>query len=176
MPSQEKNWTRITVVWSSLAFMTVAAFWLVWHLVAGEIPALRELTMRPANEKSGVGAWIVPLPFAISRAWDAFLAPLFVLALGRLWRWAEKTKAVKRDNLILGLILGLFAGLIFGLGYGVIISIGFGAVIGWSFTLIIWTPFLAVWLAVLASRGIRDWFRSSSGSRVELKKLLSGQT
>lgn len=110
---EKKDWTRFTVLWMALAVLIASAFWGNWNLVFGQIPVLETVTM--ISEKTDAGgaitrpAWILTLPFGLSRSWDILGAPMFVWFLSFLWRWA-RAKGQKQKNLVFDLIVGLFTG------------------------------------------------------------------
>ncbi|MBI4136201.1 MAG: hypothetical protein HY481_01455 [Candidatus Vogelbacteria bacterium] len=135
---RKKNWTTVTVVWMGLAALALGAFWHGWNLAAGEIPILTSvtwLTERAAADGAITRpAWILTLPFGLSRSWDMLGAALFVWIVCRLWRWAEVDK---KDDVVVGLGLGLVVGLVGGLGLGLGLSLGLGLVVGLGLGLVV---------------------------------------
>lgn len=126
-------------------------FWHIWNIFAGEVLAVRELTMLVGNE--GEESIIWTLPFAVSHSWDMLVAPLFVLAFSWLQSRTEEGTD-ENDMLVIGLIGGLVVGLtlmgligelddgvltgglalglLFGLIGGLVAGLGFGLGFGFS--------------------------------------------
>ncbi len=51
-----------TFLWSLASVAAIAAFWAVWHLIAGSVPTVSMLRL--------TDSWTINLPFSISRWWD----------------------------------------------------------------------------------------------------------
>jgi hypothetical protein len=112
--------------WSVVTAGAIALFWGVWYLVNGSVPVVTSIPLTPKINWN--------LPFGISRWWDVLLGPLYSVILIDLFsdimgRFSNK---IERENLTLGVVLGLIAGVAFGLVLGLGCA---GLVIGLGFEL-----------------------------------------
>ena len=185
-----KNQTTVTVVWMGLAALAVGAFWHGWNLIFGQIPILETVIM-VVEETNTAGvitqpAWILTLPFGLSRSWDMLGVAIFVWLGFRFWRWA---KAEEKDDLVFGLVVGLVVGLVFGLVFGLVVGLGVGLIFGLGYSFIVglcWlglgpglvmfvvitTPFWLIAGIIATYRAIKNRPRAADWSGV--KALLSG--
>ena len=93
-----------------------ATFWGIWSLFA-PVPTTTSILISKDNY------W--QLPVAISRWWDIPTAGLWALLLALFFGVIGKAKEQKED-LIVGLVVGLGIGLVVGLGIGLVVGLGFG--------------------------------------------------
>ena len=77
--------TRLPIV----AVGLVGLFWSIWFLIAGSIPVVDSIFFKGAVHQ---------LPFAVSRAYDASVAPVFVFLWVMAWYFANRTG--NRDDFV----------------------------------------------------------------------------
>ena len=112
-----------------LAMITVAAFWTVWHVIAGSVPAVEEIVWRTTGD--GLVVRFTELPFAVSRWWDC-------LAAAPLAAWIAAAVQIPRPSrgkslFFAGLITGLVGGPItwlIGVLSGALFEVFVGSIIG----------------------------------------------
>ncbi len=122
--------------WVMTTALVVSLFWLMWNLLIGPIPWIRELVMITVQDNPGKPAVIWLLPFGLPRHLDALILPLFVWLLGKIHRQTE-TKETEGNvlvgfsfGLVAGLLLGLFSGLLSGLFLSLITGLLFSLLVG----------------------------------------------
>ena len=110
--------TRWLWRWPIAAMALAATFWGIWSLFA-PVPTTTSILISKDNY------W--QLPVAISRWWDIPTAGLWALLLALFFGVIGKAKEQKED-----LIVGLGVGLVVGLGFGLVVGLGFGLGFGLS--------------------------------------------
>jgi len=116
--------TRWLWRWPIAAMALAATFWGIWSLFA-PVPTTTSILISKDNY------W--QLPVAISRWWDIPTAGLWALLLALFFGVIGKAKEQKEDlivGLVVGLGIGLVVGLGFGLGAGLVVGLGFGLSVG----------------------------------------------
>jgi len=113
--------------WSFVTGGTIALFWTIWYLVAGEVPTVHSLKITEN--------WTLEFPFEVSRWWDVLIGPIWSIFLILLFT----NKEIIENNepppsLIFGLAIGLMAIPITGVKIGLVavlaFTLFFGLVIG----------------------------------------------
>ncbi len=124
----EKRTRQLFIRWSIVTGGFIALFWMIWHLIVGEVPTI-------TNVKMTVD-WIYVLPFGISRWWDILIGPIWstiiilLLTNEGLKRQDEDLDFGLAILLIIGLVGGLIIGAIIGLTLGLTVVLPLFLLIG----------------------------------------------
>lgn len=118
----EKRLKKVAVRWAVISFVSVLVFWLAWWAITGRMPQDASVTW------SGNRSWEIP----VSRLFDAFIGPLWILLISRIFYLIGKyVRDDKEDGSatsdremayflttafgLMGLCLWLYSGLVTGI-------------------------------------------------------------
>jgi len=110
----------LTVRRMLFATLVVGAFWHIWNIFAGEIPALSSIALWTSwevdanGDRGKITAQIINLPFSVSRSWDMLGAAILVWGLSRM-KYYEKNPGFAFTGARSGVILGVLFSIV-GLG------------------------------------------------------------
>jgi len=92
---------KLMVRWSIFSAVLIAAFWTIWYLVAGQVPAVESIKMTET--------WTIQLPFAMSRWWDILIGPIWsiiIILVVTIGRFQSEGASSALAVTILGITIG----------------------------------------------------------------------